>query len=112
MTSKSGASHHGVRPSVERRRFLQVGALALGGAALAPLVNARGGVAAAAPLRGAPAANPQDPDELFRQGRFRRADRGYRRLLRRDPNNAHALARRGYIALLSNEFAAAEALLS
>jgi hypothetical protein len=97
---------------VGRRGFLQAGALAVGSAALAPLVNARGGVAAAAALHGASPANHQDPDELFQQGWFRKADRGYRRLLARDPDNPHALARRGYIALLSNEFDAAETMLT
>jgi Aspartyl protease len=96
-----------------RRRFIQAGALTLGGAALAPLVNASGGVAGAVALSGASAAaKDQDPDELFQQGWFREADQGYRRLLRGDPNNAHALARRGYIALLSNEFEAAETFLT
>jgi hypothetical protein len=97
-----------------RRRFLQAGALTLGGAALAPLVNSNGGVAGAVALSrgGSAAAKVQDPDELFRQGWFREADRGYRRLLVEDPNNAHALARRGYIALLSNEFEAAETFLT
>jgi hypothetical protein len=101
------------RQSMGRRRFFQAGALTLGGAALAPLVNGSGGVAGAAALSGASAAeNDQDPDELFQQGWFRKADRGYRRLLVRDPNNAHALARRGYIALLSNKFEAAEHFLT
>src|SRR5262245_46437362 len=101
------------RQSMGRRRFLQAGALTLGGAALAPPVNVSGGVDGAAALSGASAAaTDQDPDELFRQGWFRKADRGYRRLLVRDPNNAHALARRGYIALLSNKFEAAETFLN
>src|SRR5262245_1685628 len=101
------------RQSMGRRRFLQAGALTFGGAALAPLVNGGEGVASAAALSGASAAaTDQDPDALFRQGWFRKADRGYRRLLVRDPNNAHALARRGYIALLSNKFEAAETFLT
>ena len=109
MTTQPGSTDNAMRPSVGRRGFLQAGALMLGGAALGSLVNARGDVAAAAPLRRASApATDQDPDELFRQGRFHQADQGYRRLLRDDPNNAHALARRGYIALLSNEFEVAE----
>jgi Aspartyl protease len=114
MTSKPGSIDDAARQGVGRRRFLTAGALTLGGAALAPLVNASGeGVAGAAALSGASAAaKHQDPDELFRQGWFREADRGYRRLLRGDPNNAHALARRGYIALLSNEFEAAETFLT
>jgi Aspartyl protease len=113
MRSKPGSPDDAARQSVGRRRFLQAGALTLGGAALAPLVNASGGVADAVALSGASAAaKDQDPDELFRRGWFRKADRGYRRLLRGDPNNAHALARRGYIALLSNEFEAAETFLT
>jgi predicted Zn-dependent protease len=113
MPSKPGSTDDAARQSVRRRRFLQAGALTLGGAALTPLVNASGGVADAVAVSGASAAaKDQDPDELFRQGWFRKADRGYRRLLRGDPNNAHALARRGYIALLSNEFEAAETFLT
>jgi Aspartyl protease len=109
MTEQSMAKHQ----RVGRRRFLQAGALTLGGAVLAPLVNASAGVAGAVALSGASAAaKDQGPDELFRQGWFREADRGYRRLLVGDPNNAHALARRGYIALLSNEFEAAETFLT
>jgi len=113
MTTQPGSTDNAMRPSVGRRGFLQAGALMLGGAALGSLVNARGDVAAAAPLRRASApATDQDPDELFRQGRFHQADQGYRRLLREDPDNAHALARRGYIALLSNEFEVAETFLA
>jgi Aspartyl protease len=113
MTSKPGSIDAAARQGVGRRRFLQLGGLTLGGAALAPLVNAVGGVAGAAALSGASsAAEDQDPDEPFQRGWFREADRGYRRLLRGDPNNAHALARRGYIALLSNEFEAAETFLT
>jgi transcriptional regulator with XRE-family HTH domain len=108
-----GPTDDAARLSVGRRRFLQAGALTLGGVALAPLVNARGGVAGAVASSGAsPAATDQDPNELFRQGWFQKADQGYRRLLRGDPDNAHALARRGYIALLSNKFEAAETFLT
>ncbi|WP_242911409.1 retropepsin-like aspartic protease [Actinomadura terrae] len=53
-----------------------------------------------------------NPDELFKAGRFQEADRGYEEVLERDPNNAHAHAQRGYIALLSNRFADAERSLT
>jgi hypothetical protein len=65
------------------------------------------GAMAVAPLAG----GDPDPDELFRTGRFDAADRGYRRILRTDPDNAHATARRGYIALLSNRFVDSERFL-
>ena len=71
------------------------------------------GAAALTPLVGvdAAAAHDQDPDELFRTGRFDAADRGYRRILRTEPDDAHAVAQRGYLALLSNRFGDAERLL-
>jgi len=53
-----------------------------------------------------------DPDQLFTAGRFTEADRGYARILRHDPANAHAAAQRGYIAVLSNEFERAERFLT
>ncbi|MEU0569635.1 aspartyl protease family protein [Nonomuraea sp. NPDC005983] len=53
-----------------------------------------------------------NPDELFKSGRFKEADRGYARLLQRDPGNAHAVAGRGRIALLSNAFEDAEKFLT
>src|SRR5262245_14103223 len=100
------------RRGVGRRRFLQAGGLAVGAAGLASILSARGGsTAVAASGGGSAAAMVRDPDELFEQGWFRQADRGYRRLLVGDPDNAHALARRGYIALLSNEFDAARSFL-
>ncbi|MUN39365.1 aspartyl protease family protein [Actinomadura litoris] len=52
------------------------------------------------------------PDELFKAGRFKEADRGYEQVLEGDPDNAHAYAQRGYIALLSNGFADAERFLT
>lgn len=74
---------------------------------------AAAGLAAATPLLGsATAGATTDPDRLFSDGWFAAADRGYRRLLHADPGNAHAAAQRGYIALLSNRFAAAEKYLS
>ncbi|MFC6880874.1 MULTISPECIES: aspartyl protease family protein [Actinomadura] len=53
-----------------------------------------------------------DPDEVFKAGRFREADRAYARILEKDPDNARANAQRGYIALLSNKFATAEKFLT
>jgi predicted aspartyl protease len=85
---------------VDRRTFLVGGVgVALTQAGVAPASS------------GGPAATP-DPDRLFLAGRFEAADRGYARVLESDPNNAHATARRGYIALLSNRFAAAERFLT
>jgi Aspartyl protease len=52
-----------------------------------------------------------DPDQLFADGWFAAADRGYARLLAEDPRCAHAWAQRGYIALLSNRFGATERFL-
>jgi predicted aspartyl protease len=54
----------------------------------------------AAGATGAQAATT-DPDQLFADGWFAAADRGYARLLAANPGDAHALAQRGYIALLS-----------
>ncbi|TDD80064.1 aspartyl protease family protein [Actinomadura rubrisoli] len=53
-----------------------------------------------------------DPEELFKNGRFEDADRGYAKILEKDPDNARAHAQRGYIALLSNRFADAEKFLT
>ncbi|SEG19076.1 Tetratricopeptide repeat-containing protein [Nonomuraea solani] len=53
-----------------------------------------------------------EPDRLFRAGRFAEADRAYARLLRANPADAHALARRGRIALLANRFERAERFLT
>ncbi|MFI9550808.1 tetratricopeptide repeat protein [Nonomuraea endophytica] len=84
----------------DRRTFLK------GTAALV----AAAGASTALPL---PAeAGTEDPDQLFKQGRFADAERGYRRQLREDPRAAHAHAQIGYIALLSNRFGTAEAHLS
>ncbi|WP_242911408.1 aspartyl protease family protein [Actinomadura terrae] len=52
------------------------------------------------------------PDELFKAGRFAEADRGYAKILAKDPDDARANAQRGYIALLSNQFADAERFLA
>jgi tetratricopeptide (TPR) repeat protein len=89
---------------LDRREFLQLAGV---GAAL-PLLGAGGAnarTAAAAP------ASAAEADQLFKDGDFRRAERGYRRLLKEDGGNAHAAAQIGYIALLSNRFADAEKFL-
>jgi tetratricopeptide (TPR) repeat protein len=71
------------------------------------------GAAGAIPVTtGVAAATVTDPDELFKNGQFDAAARGYRRLLGKDPENAHAAAQLGYLALLSNRFGAAERYLS
>ncbi|WP_157246900.1 retropepsin-like aspartic protease [Nonomuraea typhae] len=83
---------------LDRRRFLQTAGLA---AAALPLLDS------------APAhASGQDPDALFKQGRFAEAERGYRRLLLDDPKNARATGQLGYLALLSNRFRRAETFLT
>jgi len=68
-------------------------------------------VAPATAARAATAAGP-DADRLFAAGYFAAADRAYATTLRQDPADARAWAQRGYIALLSNRFAAAERFLS
>jgi Aspartyl protease len=112
MSSTPGWTDDEARPTVGRRRFLQGGGLTLGALALSPLVTGTCVRAGGSTREGVDPATVEDPDELFTLGRFREADRGYRRLLAQDPNNAHAVARRGYIALLSNEFNAAETFLT
>jgi tetratricopeptide (TPR) repeat protein len=94
--------------TVDRRELLRRGGLAIAAGAALPLLAAAGpgGELLAA------AASPGDPDQLFQAGSFDAADRGYARLLRRDRANAHALAQRGYIALLSNRFGEAERFLT
>ncbi|MEV0195878.1 aspartyl protease family protein [Nonomuraea sp. NPDC050691] len=94
MTSRDDSHTFG------RRTFLRGAGLAAA-VALPPAVPADASAAATA-----------TPDELFRDGRFAEAERGYRRLLRDDPKNARAAAQLGYIALLSNRFGPAETFLS
>lgn len=89
------------RDGLDRRAFLQRAGGVAAGATL-PLVGS------ALPAYAA----PDDPDQLFWQGRFADAEWGYRCLLRDDPGNAHAHAQIGYIALLSNRFRTAESHLS
>jgi tetratricopeptide (TPR) repeat protein len=91
---------------VDRRRFLRRAGLAVGAGAALPLVGAGGFGAVAS------ATSNVDPDQLLREGRFAEAERGFRKVLRRDPDNAHAAARVGYIALLSNRFSDAETFLT
>jgi hypothetical protein len=88
---------------VRRRGFLRACGAVLGAAAVLPLASEGG--ARAASVAGT------DPDELFLQGRFAAADRGYARLLEQHPGDARAWAQRGYIALLSNRFGDTERFL-
>ncbi|MEJ3749145.1 aspartyl protease family protein [Actinomycetes bacterium KLBMP 9797] len=85
----------------DRRGFMRRTGLAAGAAAVLPLAGAWDSATAGA-----------DPDGLFRAGRFAEADRGYARILRTDPTDAHATTQRGYVALLSNRFPEAERFLT
>src|ERR1700678_1419171 len=87
---------------VRRREFLQACGAVLGLAAVLPLADAS---TAQATTTGS------GPDQLFQDGRFAAADRGYARLLEKDPGDGHAWAQRGYIALLSNRFGDTEQFL-
>ncbi|MGN9845446.1 aspartyl protease family protein [Nonomuraea sp. H19] len=89
---------------MHRRQFLQRAGLAAAGAAL-PVLGTSGANAAAA------SSPSTDPDQLFKDGRFKEAERGYRRRLRENADDAHAAGQIGYIALLSNRFADAEKFL-
>ncbi|MEU8107214.1 aspartyl protease family protein [Nonomuraea muscovyensis] len=100
-----------------RRAFLRWAGLAAGAAATAAHLGADAAEASSAVFAGPPGASSgvapgADPDALFTAGRFAEADRAYARLLREDPRDAHALAQRGRIALLSNRFGAAESFLT
>lgn len=88
--------------NVRRRECLRASGTVLGLAAILPLADASTAHATA---------NGPDPDQLFQDGRFAAADRGYARLLEKDPGDAHAWAQRGYIALLSNRFGDTEQFL-
>jgi tetratricopeptide (TPR) repeat protein len=83
-----------------RRGFLAAG---LAATAVLPLLSG--------PARATADAAVEDPDQLFANGLFAAADRGYARLLAADPGDAHAWAQRGYIALLSNRLTTAERFL-
>ncbi|GAA2608243.1 hypothetical protein GCM10010411_48090 [Actinomadura fulvescens] len=87
---------------MNRRKFLQRAGLAAAVGTMLPLLGAGGERAFAAVPSSA------DPDKLFKDGPFKRAEHGYRRLLRENADNAHAAAQIGYIALLSNRFADAK----
>ncbi|WP_345575440.1 aspartyl protease family protein [Nonomuraea rosea] len=87
----------------DRRAFLRRTGLALAAGAILPALDAAPNAAVAA---------TEDPDLLFKAGNFHAAERGYRRQLRKDPRDAHALAQLGYLALLTNRFGAAEQHLS
>ncbi|MEV0403306.1 aspartyl protease family protein [Actinoallomurus sp. NPDC050550] len=95
----------------DRRTFLRRTGLTVGASAVLPLL---GDAAHSATRRSTPisATSGSDPDQLFVAGSFDEADRGYAYLLRKDPDNAHALAQRGRIALLSNKFHDAEKFLA
>lgn len=84
----------------DRRAVLRAAA-ALTGAATAPLL--RSSVAQADPSG--------DADALFKAGEFAQAAHAYEEILKRDPENMRAARQRGYISLLSNQFAAAEKYL-
>ncbi|HEX6527569.1 MAG TPA: aspartyl protease family protein [Streptosporangiaceae bacterium] len=93
--------------AIERRELLRLGGMA----AALPLL---GSAMQASPAQAATAAAvpSADPDQLFRQGWFAAADRGYAQELRQNAANEHALAQRGYIALLSGRLSAAEVFLT
>ncbi|WP_344232636.1 hypothetical protein [Kribbella hippodromi] len=80
-----------------RRTFVQRLGLVAGATAVLPVVGTPASAVAGL-----------DPDKLFKSGRFAEADRAYTQVLRGDPSNTHATAQRGYVALLSNNFAAAD----
>ncbi|MEO3796775.1 aspartyl protease family protein [Nonomuraea sp. B10E15] len=86
----------------DRRSVLRGAALLAGATAVAPLL----GGTATARARGA------DADALFKAGEFDQAARAYEEILGTDPANLHAARRRGFIALLSNRFPAAEKYLT
>lgn len=91
-----------------RRDFLRLSGMTAAAGAAFPLL---GPAPRETPARAA-AGSPPNPDELFQAGWFAAADRGYARELRQNPDDAHALAQRGYIALLSNRFGDAETFLA
>jgi tetratricopeptide (TPR) repeat protein len=92
-----------------RRAFLRRGGMAVAAGAAFPVLSP---ALQAAPARALTAPASTDPDQLFQAGWFAAAARGYARQLRQDPGDAHALAQRGYIALLSNQLGPAENFLT
>jgi Flp pilus assembly protein TadD len=97
----------------DRRTFLRRVGLAAGIGAALPLLGSTAGRAAAAQGGNNDRILPHDdPDALLREGRFEEAERAFRRLLRQDPNDAHAAAGIGYVAMLSNRFEDAETFLT
>jgi Aspartyl protease/Tetratricopeptide repeat len=97
----------------DRRTFLRRAGLAAGIGAALPLLGSTAGRAAAAWAGTQITTSPHDdPDQLLREGRFDEAERAFSRVLRQDPNDAHAAAQLGYIALLSNRFKDAETFLT
>lgn len=95
-------------PVPDRRAFLAAtGLAAVAGAAFSPT-----SASAETSAKGrAASASVEEPDRLFKEGRFTAAERGYRRVLRQNPREARAAAQVGYIALLSNRFRTAESFL-
>ena len=73
------------------------------------------GAAATAPLLGQAAAAQADgggdADALFKAGEFERAGRAYEDILKKDSRTMQAPRRRGYVALLANQFPDAEKYL-
>ncbi|MEV0611780.1 aspartyl protease family protein [Nonomuraea sp. NPDC050404] len=91
---------------IGRRAFLRrAGVATAAGVALPALGVGLNGAAASITSDG-------DADQLFKAGKFDQADRTYARQLRQNPDDAHAMAQRGYIALLINRFGAAERFLA
>jgi hypothetical protein len=84
---------------VARRAFLRSGGAAVGLGLTSGLTS---GVTSGLMRPGGELSG--NPDQLFQVGQFAAADRGYAAELRRDPQDAHAWAQRGYIALLANRF--------
>ncbi|WP_329086585.1 aspartyl protease family protein [Actinomadura citrea] len=98
---------HSPENAVGRRAFLRKAGVTTAAGALLPLAGAAGRATASAG-----GAAGVEPDQLFKAGRFDAADRAYAALLRKNPVNARALAGRGRIALLANDFRHAERFLS
>jgi tetratricopeptide (TPR) repeat protein len=106
--------HNPTGKPVNPRRFLRRAGTAgavFGAAAFTPW-PAYGEESGAAALAVGSSLQGADPDELFRKGQFAKAASGYAQRLEENPNDAHAIAQLGYIALLSNRFEDAEQFLS